>query len=352
MGNQSYQHDAAGNLSDDSLNSYHYNGRNRLVEVKRQGLNVVYYAYNAWGERVSKAVAGQITHFLYDEAGRLLGTYQQTPQGLTPQQELVWLEDTPVAVLVPGATGVQVYRIQPDHLDTPRLVQDSSGKTVWTWPQAEPFGANPPNEDPDGDGVRFTLNLRFPGQHFDAETGLHYNYFRDYAPTLGRYVESDPIGLDGGVNTYGYVDGEPLDQYDSEGLKRRKKGGGPTRGDARGYAKEQKEQKDNGSGCCGAEAHVFAVCVDIVTGRKAYGFSQGLARCGCKAPPALAKRFPNPSREPWPTGNCAEDHAAAKLVMSGSNPDNIRCYAVDRAGNTKPPCKNCRWTYRMGRRGR
>jgi len=63
-----------------------------------------------------------------------------------------------------------------------------------------------------------TINLRFPGQYFDQETGLHYNYFRDYDPQTGRYVESDPIGLDGGLNTYGYVEGNPLSYFDAYGL--------------------------------------------------------------------------------------------------------------------------------------
>lgn len=107
-------------------------------------------------------------------------------------------------------------------LNTPRLVADSTGTTVWRWDQQEPFGANPADQDPDGNSVAFDLPLRLPGQRYDAETALHYNYFRDYDPSIGRYGESDPIGLVGGLNTYAYVDGDPLSGIDPEGLARKR----------------------------------------------------------------------------------------------------------------------------------
>lgn len=63
-----------------------------------------------------------------------------------------------------------------------------------------------------------TLNLRFPGQYYDAESGLHYNYFRDYDPRTGRYVQRDPIGLGGGINTFAYADSRPTGAIDPAGL--------------------------------------------------------------------------------------------------------------------------------------
>ena len=115
-----------------------------------------------------------------------------------------------------SAGGISVRYVHNDHLGTPRQVTDSSGKVIWRW-DADPFGATLPNEDPDGDGVATVVNLRFPGQYYDAETGLHYNYFRYYDPTTGRYITSDPIGLRGGLNTFVYVSGNPLRFIDPTG---------------------------------------------------------------------------------------------------------------------------------------
>jgi RHS repeat-associated protein len=110
-----------------------------------------------------------------------------------------------------------LYFVHADHLNTPRLVADATGTTVWRWDQQEPFGNNPADENPSGLGA-FDLPLRLPGQRYDKETGLHYNYFRDYDPSIGRYGESDPIGLRGGLNTYAYVGGQPLGLIDVQGL--------------------------------------------------------------------------------------------------------------------------------------
>ncbi len=123
----------------------------------------------------------------------------------------------PVGINVTGV-ATQVYYIHADQINTPRLITDSNGSPVWLWAiDADAFGANLPNENPSGQG-NFSCNLRYPGQYFDNETGLHYNMFRDYDPSSGRYVESDPIGLEGGLNTFGYALGNPIRNSDPKGL--------------------------------------------------------------------------------------------------------------------------------------
>lgn len=111
-----------------------------------------------------------------------------------------------------------LHYVHPDHLGTPRAVtRTTDNAVVWRWESAQPFGGDLANQNPGGLGV-FNYNLRFPGQYFDRETGKHYNYMRDYDPTIGRYVESDPVGLKGGVNTYSYVNQAPIGLTDPYGL--------------------------------------------------------------------------------------------------------------------------------------
>ena len=146
------------------------------------------------------------------------GTYQLTAKATDNNGARV--TTTAVTVTV-NATAATIYYIHPDHLGTPRVIttSDATNTKVWEWGNSDAFGANLPNEDPSATGTAFKYNLRFPGQYFDQETGTHYNYFRDYDPATGRYIESDPIGLKGGINTYGYVSSQPLNFSDPNGLQ-------------------------------------------------------------------------------------------------------------------------------------
>jgi len=116
--------------------------------------------------------------------------------------------------------GRSLYNIHPDQLGTPRQIttSDSSNSLVWRW-DSEPFGSAQPNQDPQSTGTPFVFNLRFPGQYYDAESGLNHNGWRDYNASTGSYPESDPIGLGGGqLSTYAYVGGHPTLGVDPLGL--------------------------------------------------------------------------------------------------------------------------------------
>jgi RHS repeat-associated protein len=174
---------------------------------------------------------GSIAQVDFYQGATLIGSTTTTPYTVTVNQASAdtltfYAKATDNAGLTAQSNSVTVvvsstpavYYIHADQIDTPRVVTDQANKVVWRWDGADPFGAGRPDEDPDGDGSRFTMNLRFPGQYFDRETGLHYNYFRDYDPGTGRYIESDPIGLDGGINTYAYVESNPTAFSDPTGL--------------------------------------------------------------------------------------------------------------------------------------
>jgi len=197
-----------------------------------------------------------------------------------PIEETVYLGNTPVAVLVSAQVGddyvTSVYYVYADHIDTPRVITRSTDNAiVWRWDMTDPFGAIPPNENPSGT-QSFVYNLRFPGQLFDKETNNHYNYFRDYDPQTGRYVQSDPIGLDGGINTYGYVAANPLAAIDPDGLQVIRipvPGPGPgiidpvtqqpwasaiDDGDGRSRTREGRS-RDSGQSCCSSYTDVYEV---------------------------------------------------------------------------------------------
>lgn len=217
-------YDSVGNLVADGTITYTYNSRGRMSSAKIVG-TVSSYLYNGFGQRVvvtkTKSLSSGV--LVYDEAGHIIGEYDSS-SGAT-RKEFVYLGNTPVGVIDRGRSGSlnqlnteSIYYIYVDHLETPRMITRSAdGKIVWRWDNGDPFGLLPPDENPSGLGV-FSFNLRMPGQYYDKSTNLFYNYFRDYDPSTGRYVESDPIGLSGGINTYAYVGGAPTLYSDALGL--------------------------------------------------------------------------------------------------------------------------------------
>jgi len=211
--NRTYAYNAVGSVRTYEDVTVTYNDHGRMRRFAR-GEITARFVYNALDQRVKRSGDGTgAVLYVYDEAGHLLGEYHGSG---TLIQETVWLSDTPVATLRPG-TPPKIFYVHADHLNTPRKVtRPSDNKARWTW-ESDPFGTSAPNESPEGLAA-FVYNLRFPGQIYDAHTQLMYNHFRDYDPAVGRYVESDPIGLKGGINTYAYALPNPLSHSDRLGL--------------------------------------------------------------------------------------------------------------------------------------
>jgi RHS repeat-associated protein len=163
------------------------------------------YQYNAKGERVRKYGTGGSQEYSYDESGKLL-----RHKKFAYDQEIIWLDNMPIGVSENGS----LHGILTDHLNTPRQVFSiATQQTKWRWNASDnAFGETAAVNT----GMEF--GFRFPGQIYDNESGMHYNYFRDYDPGIGRYLQPDPIGLAGGIGMYGYVNGAPINSSDAFGL--------------------------------------------------------------------------------------------------------------------------------------
>lgn len=203
---------------------YTYSDRGRMISATTAG-GTVAYLYNGLNQRVYKSgptavVPTGAAYYLYDEAGQLLGEYDANG---APVYETLYLGSLPVGVLKQTGSAATsdisttLYNVYADQIATARVItQQSDQAMVWRWDTAEAFGGTAPDQNPSGLGT-FVYNQRFPGQVFDSETGLFQNWNREYNARQGRYIQSDPIGLAGGINTFAYVEGDPLSLIDPKG---------------------------------------------------------------------------------------------------------------------------------------
>ncbi len=189
-----------------------YNSDQRPTHVYKADQLIAEYGYNSFGERVKKIVyeggSRTVSFFLYDESRMSAEINLRSSAAEIEEFNLtIYLGSAPAVYIASG----DIYSVESDHLGTPYSVTDDAGRTVWL-AEYTPFGEATIVEQ------TLTFNHRFPGQYFDAETGNHYNYLRDYDPEIGRYLSSDPIGLLGGPNTYLYAHANPLMFIDPLGL--------------------------------------------------------------------------------------------------------------------------------------
>ena len=265
--------DANGNVTTYGARTLTYNQANRLVQIDEDGTALGTYVYSAEGCRVKKTADGTVTHYHYDSKGRLIA---ENDPDTSRHINYIYLDDQPIAMVRyepvemarclsdfnndgvvntgdfmifrsnygssdcsvsspcigdldgDGAVGdsdfsifraewgkncpcTTVYYFHNDHIGTPQRLTDATGTVVWAADYL-PFGqANVTVETVEN-------NLRFAGQYYDSETGLHYNYHRYYDPATGRYLNPDPIGLAGGINLFAYVQNNPVNFVDPYGL--------------------------------------------------------------------------------------------------------------------------------------
>ncbi|GEM_PF-6494942 len=200
-------YDAVGNMTARGSDSFEYNDANRL-EKATLTTGVFEYTYDYAGSRITKTSKAAASTYIYSPDGVLLAELDEN--GNT-QVEYYYVNGQRIAF----KQNDEVYYVHTSHLDYPLAITDSAGATVWQASHT-PFGEIIIEQDL----LTETFKARFPGQYVDAESGLYYNFFRDYDPELGRYIQSDPIGLAGGINTYAYVGGNPVVYTDITGLSR------------------------------------------------------------------------------------------------------------------------------------
>nr|WP_242487312.1 RHS repeat-associated core domain-containing protein [Pseudomonas sp. TH15] len=206
QGDRHYDYDAHGNLSRERrgtgqklVTEYRYDCQHRLIGASLPGGSIASYKYDAFGRRIAKTVDGQTTEFMW-QGERLIAessdehyrSYIYEPGTFRP---LAMLDGK-------GPRKACPFYYQLDHLGTPQELTDFGGEIVWA---AKYNAYGKVTRLTHGAGEQLEQPLRFQGQYFDAESGLHYNRHRYYDPEMGRYLTPDPIKLAGGLNQYQYT---------------------------------------------------------------------------------------------------------------------------------------------------
>ncbi len=213
-GELAYDYDQNGNMTTVMLNGqvifrYNYNAQYRLVTVEGgNNTTIAEYYYDPFGRRLWKEVASTRSYFFYANKG-LIAEYDVSGtelKGYGYRPDSTWTTN-PLFM----RSGGEYHFYQNDHLGTPQKLIKQNGAITWS-SSYNAFGLARMETEV------MVNNLRFPGQYFDTETGLHYNFHRYYASGLGRYLQNDPLGLKAGVNLFVYAQNNPVTNSDSLGL--------------------------------------------------------------------------------------------------------------------------------------
>lgn len=194
-----------------SIYGFHYDAAGRMDLAVLNGVPVIRQGYDGLQRRVAKdaLVTGGGFRYHYDLSGQLLGMADIAGHSL---RDVIWLDGRPVAQVDYDVSNAPTLSyLHPDALGRPQSATDVTGAVVWKAAYT-PFG------EPSDSSGGVSVGLGFPGQLRDEETGLYSNGFRDYDPSLGRYIEADPIGLNGGINAFAYAENNPVSLVDPSGL--------------------------------------------------------------------------------------------------------------------------------------